>query len=128
MNEDRGSATVVALGLIPILVLATVAVAALGLAYVARATATNAADAAALAAAVATYPATGRGSPSEEARRMAQQNDAILISCDCGIDSRMRRRTVSVTTAVFVDLPLFGERVVRVASRAEFDPRRWLGR
>jgi hypothetical protein len=34
---------------------------------------------------------------------------------------------VEVVTAIRVDVPIFGEVTVRAASRAEFDPMRWLG-
>lgn len=111
-------------------VIATVAiaVAGLGLAYSARAQAQTASDSAALAAAVATYPSASRDSPIGVARRMATMNGARLASCSCDIDASMRPRVVTVVTVVTVNAPILGALEVRAGSRAEFDPRRWLGR
>ena len=103
------------------------AVAALGALYAARAQAGNAADAAALAAAVATYPAAAPLHPRDAAGAAARDNGAALFGCVCPTDSSLRSRTVTVTTAVRADVPIFGEVTVRVSSRAEFDPIRWLG-
>lgn len=110
--------------------LATVVVATASLAalYAARTQAANAADAAALAAAVSTYPPASGTTPLTAAGRAAAANQAVLISCRCPVEAGMLPRTVEVVTAVVVDVPIFGEYQVRGAARAEFDPRRWLGR
>jgi len=120
--------TVFMTAVIAILALLLVATASLGAAYSARAQAQSAADAAALASAVATYPGVGRAAPPAEARRAADLNGARLVSCRCPVDSSLEARTVVVTTAVDVTLPVFGALEVRGAASAEFDPRRWLGR
>ncbi len=39
----------------------------------------------------------------------------------------MRARTVIVTTAIDVEVPIFGGVTVGAAARAEFDPVLWLG-
>lgn len=106
---------------------ATVGLASVGLAFSARVQAMAAADAAALAAAVATYPGTGRGSPAAEASRAARANDAVLVSCQCLVDSTLAPRTVTVRTAVTATLPVFGRVSIPGAARAEFDPRAWWG-
>lgn len=113
---------------IALLGLLIVAVASLGTAYAARAQAQTAADAAALSAAVATYPGTGRPTPTAEARRVAEINDARLVRCVCSTDGSLRARSVTVVTAVDTVVPVFGGLSVRGAARAEFDPRHWLGR
>lgn len=105
-----------------------VATASLGVGMAARAQAVSAADSAALAAAVATYPAVGRGDPHKEAREVAVDNRARLVSCECPVNERLMPRVVTVVVAVPVDLPIFGRLDVHGSSRAEFDPRRWLGR
>lgn len=105
----------------------SVAVAAVGTLYAARAQATNAADAAALAAAVATYPAAAEADPQTAARAVAGANRAALLACLCPIDTSLSPRTVEVTTAIEADVPIFGSVTVRAISRAEFDPVRWLG-
>jgi hypothetical protein len=115
-------------GMVAVIALLCVAVASIATLYAARAQATNAADSAALAAAVATYPPTGQGMPSVEARYVAELNGAKLLSCDCRRDGTMAVRTAQVMTAIRTKVPLFGEFEVRGIARAEFDPRRWLGR
>jgi hypothetical protein len=120
--------TVVMTGVIVIVAVVTTAVAALGMLYAARAQATNAADAAALAAAVATYPSIGRESPVVVAEDAAGANGAVLVGCVCPTDPSLNERTVQVTTAIRVQVPIFGEVTVRSRARAEFDPMRWLGR
>ncbi len=115
-------------GTVALLALAAVATASLGVAYAARTQATTAADAGALAAAVATYPPTGRRNPVDEAHAVAALNGAKLVSCECRVISHLRIRTVVVVTAVEIDVPVFGQLGIRGVSRAEFDPRLWLGR
>ncbi|MCI0424831.1 MAG: hypothetical protein L0Z49_00195 [Actinobacteria bacterium] len=111
-----------------LLAVSLTAVASLGLLYAARAQAVTGSDAAALAAAVATYPGTGRGSPRVEAAMAASRNGARLVACVCPTDSGLGPRVSQVTVTVRVDVPVFGVVTVRATSRAEFDPRAWLGR
>lgn len=125
--RERGSATVLMFAVTGLLASATVGLASLGLAWSARAQAVAAADAAALAAAVATYPGTGRGSPVAEARRIAGENGAALVSCHCPVDSTFATRTVTVRASVSAMLPVFGNVAISAAARAEFDPAAWWG-
>lgn len=115
-------------GVTAIVALLGVAVAAIGMLYGARAQATNAADAAALAAAVATYPPASSTDPVTAARQAAMWNDAVLASCRCPRDTSLSARTVEVVATVEAEVPVFGRVTVSSASRAEFDPMRWLGR
>jgi hypothetical protein len=117
--------TTAVIGLLGVLMVATVSIAAL---YAARAQAITAADSAALAAAVATYPGTARQPPRIEASLAASRNGARLLACDCTVDSSLSERIVEVMVAVHADVPIFGRLVVRGVSRAEFDPGIWLGR
>jgi hypothetical protein len=128
MRDDRGSMAVALSGVTAVVALLGVAVAAIAMLYGARAQATNAADAAALAAAVATYPPASASDPVTAARRAAVWNDAVLTSCRCPRDAGLVARTVEVVATVEVEVPIFGRVTVRSASRAEFDPMRWLGR
>ncbi|MFO7299776.1 MAG: hypothetical protein DIU67_006250 [Actinomycetes bacterium] len=125
--KERGSASVLMVALAGLLALLLVASSAVGMALAAREQAMTAAEAAALAAAAATLPATGWGSPPVVAARAATANGARLVSCDCRVDASLRRRTVTVRTAVEVTVPVFGRMTVRGAARAEFDPVAWLG-
>ncbi|HUG31335.1 MAG TPA: histidine kinase [Acidimicrobiia bacterium] len=128
MTRDDGAMAIAITALIAIVAVLTTAIAAMGVLYGARAQATNAADAGALAAAVATYPPAAQTSPLAAARAVAGENGAVVTSCRCPIDTGMRTRVVEVRTAVAVEVPVFGAITVRSASRAEFDPRLWLGR
>lgn len=126
MTIDRGSMTVAMSAAVAIVAAVAVAVASLGSLYAARAQAQTAADAAALAAAVATYPTATATSPMVAARTGAGENGAILVRCSCPRDATLRARVVEVVAGVEADVPIFGERLVRASSRAEFDPIRWL--
>lgn len=128
-GRERGSMSVLWFALVGVITVVIVATAGLGLAYAARAQAQVASDAAALAAAVATYPpAVEGGSPASRARSVASANGATLVSCVCPVDRTLEERTVTVIAQVIADVPILGELRIRAASRAEFDPRRWLGR
>ena len=118
MSSESGAMAVAMAGVIALLSVVVVATASLGVAYSARVQANIAADAGALAAAVATYPGTGRHNPEKEARAVVARNGARLVSCVCRVDPALRIRAV----LVFGDLEIMG------VSRAEFDPRLWLGR
>lgn len=120
--------TLLWMALVGIIAVVTIATAGLALAYSARAQAQLASDASALAAAVATYPPAGAGAPVSRARSVAEHNGASLVSCRCQVDPTMRPRTVTVITRVGADIPIFGELEFHAVSRAEFDPRLWLGR
>lgn len=128
-GSQRGSITLLWMALVGVIAVVTIATAGLALAYSARAQAQVASDASALAAAVATYPPAGVGGPPESrARSVAEQNGAILVTCRCRLDPTIRPRTVTVVTRVSADIPIFGELKFNAVSRAEFDPRLWLGR
>jgi Flp pilus assembly protein TadG len=128
MTGQDGAMAIAMSALVAIAAVLAVAVASLGILYGARAQATNAADAAALAAAVATYPQASPHTPLAAARSAAGANGASVLSCRCPRDGSLEARTVKVTAAIAVDVPIFGSVTVTVSSRAEFDPRLWLGR
>ena len=116
------------LAVVAFLAVLGIATASLGTAYAARAQAQTASDAAALAAAVATYPGASSANPEQEAAAVARANGAVVVRCGCAVDRSLAARVVEVVTAVSIDVPVFGQLEVTAASRAEFDPRRWLGR
>jgi hypothetical protein len=113
---------------VAVIIVTSVAVGGLGSLYAAKTQAQTAADAAALAAAVATYPPASVTAPVRAAAMATQANGSVLLRCDCPRDPTMVPRTVQVIASVEVDVPVFGPVEVRASSRAEFDPRRWLGR
>lgn len=128
MKAERGAVAVIMVTVVALIAVVTLAAASLALAFSAKIQAATAADAAALAAAVATYPAASRGEPFLAARAAAAHNHAALVWCDCPVNPSLEARTVGVRTQVVVDLPMFGRLGINGAARAEFDPRRWLGR
>ena len=128
MNEERGSAAIVIAGVTALLAVGTIAVASLAAIYGARAQAILAADAAALAAAPATYPSVATGTPAQVAEAYVEANGAVLVACDCRVNGSLEARVVTVRAGVGVDVPLFGRHMVHATSRAEFEPRLWLGR
>lgn len=128
MRSEDGSMAVAMSSLTAIVAVLSVAVASVATLYAARTQAANAADAAALAAAVATYPAASATDPAVAAQAAATANGAVVIGCRCPRDTGLRARVVEVVTAVEASVPIFGTVTVRAAGRAEFDPRRWLGR
>jgi hypothetical protein len=50
------------------------------------------------------------------------------VSCVCRVDNSLKRRIVTVVVAIPVEAPILGRLTIRAGARAEFDPRRWLGR
>jgi hypothetical protein len=127
MRVEDGSVTVAMTGVVATAILVSVAVAALASLYAAKTQAETAADAAALAAAVDTFPAAATGTPATSARDVAARNGARLTRCACAVDGRLSPRTVMVVVVVDASVPVFGDVGVRAASRAEFDPSKWLG-
>jgi hypothetical protein len=119
--------TVLVIGWVAVIAVVGVAAASVGSLLAAREQAYTAAEAAALASAVATYPPAGTGSPMEVAAEYARRNGARLAACRCPIDLSIRPRTVTVTTALVVEVPIFGLVTVRASARSEFDPGLWLG-
>ena len=111
-----------------LLFVVSTAVVAIAIVLGGRAQASTAADAAALAAAVATYPPAAVVAPTSAAKAAASANGAEVTSCVCRVDSSLETRVVAVAVEVPVHTPLFGQVHVRSTARAEFDPRRWLGR
>lgn len=80
MREERGSGTVLALGLVSILLLLSVFMAGLSGVIKAQQTAVKAADLAALAAAD-TARGLQAGDPCTQARQVAEANGAYLLNC-----------------------------------------------
>lgn len=122
--SERGSATMVALAIVSILVLVSAGLAAVGRVVTAHIQATTAADGAALAAAPLTFLP---GSPQAEAADYASRNGARLVACACRTDASFRWRMVTVEVRKEVDLPVFGVVTVRARAAAEFDPIDLLG-
>lgn len=121
--RERGSATVLAIGIIGVLLAVGLALLAAVQIVLGRARAVTAADAAALAAAPMTFPPIAQGvAPGIAAEEMAIANGARVVRCDCPVVATFDARAVEVEVEVPVDLVIFGQRVVRVSSRAEFVP------
>lgn len=117
--SERGSASLLAVSLAAVLVLAF----ALGLDAIRlideRLQAATAADASALAAAVATHQGP---SPTGEAQRMARFNGAVVLTCRCPPDHSNRPRTVSVLVEMPVVRWLLPVHRVRAEASARYDP------
>ena len=116
---DRGSMTVVALGLVSCLLLALVGVLAVTSAAAAAHRARSAADLAALAAATAVASGQGEGGCAA-ATRVARLNDAEVTGCRTGGDG-----TVAVSVAAPVPFRLGGLGVERAHATARAGP--WSG-
>ncbi|MCZ7532267.1 MAG: hypothetical protein M5U23_02455 [Acidimicrobiia bacterium] len=126
-HDERGS-MLVGFGLSVVLVFFVLGIGIVGGAAVTYATAASAADAAALASAPVTFlPFGATGTPQQEASRFAKANGATLVSCSCPVDESWDRRTVSVTVARTISLPVVGELRIVATSRAEFDPMKLVG-
>lgn len=121
--RERGSATVLAIGIIAVLLAVGLALLAAVQIVLARARAVTAADAAALAAAPMTFPPIAQGvTPEVVAEEMAVANGARIVRCDCPVVATFDPRAVEVEVEVPVELVIFGRRALRVSSRAEFVP------
>jgi secretion/DNA translocation related TadE-like protein len=121
--KERGSATIVAAGLLAVTMAVGLGLLAAVQLVTARALAVTAADAAALAAAPMTFPPLASGTtPVAGARSLAAANHARLIRCVCPIIESFEPRSVEVVVEVPVRLVVFGRVLVRAASRAEFVP------
>jgi secretion/DNA translocation related TadE-like protein len=120
---DRGSASVLTLGVIAVVLVLTVGLVVVGAVLRTRVEAATAADAAALAAAPLTFYPFGSGAgPRAEAARFAALNGARLVDCDCAVDPSWEPRTVQVVVESRVHLPALPDIRVRASSRAEFVP------
>ena len=121
MSRERGSASVLLVGLLPIILIVGLAVIEAAGLVGSRVQAQTAADAAALAAAAATFPALGED-PHAEALRFAEANGAELVSCRCPMDPSAEPRVVRVTMSMVHHTRFFGEVVLRAGASAEFIP------
>lgn len=126
-REERGSASIVMVFVVGLILTGVLGLGSLTVLYGARTEASTAADAAALAAAVATYPPAGAGTPEAEASRYAAANGALVVTCVCRVDPSFARRTVTVIVEKEVAVPFFGTLRVKAGARSEFDPAAWLG-
>ena len=127
MIGDRGGASILVIGWVAVVAMIGVGTAAVGTLVSAREQAHTAAEAAALAAAVATYPPAGSGVPLAQATEYAGRNGSRVVACSCPVDATLSARTVTVTTAIDIEVPIFGAVTVRAAASSEFDPALWLG-
>lgn len=122
-GNERGSATILALALILIIIATGLALLAATQLVTARTRAVIAADAAALAAAPATFPPLANGqSPAAVAAELAMANGARLLACRCPTVESFEPRTVEVELAVSTRVALVGIVAVRASSRAEYVP------
>ncbi len=122
ISDEAGSA-VIGVALVGVLLVLTAVIGGLGAVAATYARAATAADAAALASAPVTFRPFGASSTARaEAARYAAANDARLVRCVCVADRSWASRTVSVTVARSLWLPVVGEVTVTASSRATFDP------
>lgn len=115
---ERGSASLLAVTVSMVVVVASLAAADFARLVDVRLRALAAADAAALAAA----PLTMTGNPVAEAERFAELNQARLVSCECPVDPSPVARWVTVVVEIPVDTWIIPARMVTAVASAEFDP------
>lgn len=121
--HDESGSVLIGFGLSVVLMLFIVGIGMVGATAAAYAGAASAADAAALASAPVTFlPFGASGTPRQEASRFAKANGASLVSCSCPVDPSWNSRTVTVTVARAISLPVLGRLTITATSRAEFDP------
>jgi secretion/DNA translocation related TadE-like protein len=121
--SDRGSVSLLLVGVAAVVLLFAAALGSVGAYFHARVEATTAADAAALAAAPVTFlPFGATGTPRDEARRFASANGATVVACSCAPDPSWEPRTVHVEVEKVVNLWPAGRLTVRAVGRAEFTP------
>ena len=123
MSRDEQGSVAIGVALVGVVLVFMLGVGMVGVAASTYAAAATAADAAALASAPVTFrPFGALGSPEDEAVRFAKANGATLVRCDCRIERSWETRTVSVTVARRITLPILGGIVIKATSRAVFDP------
>ena len=121
--SERGSVTVLVVGLVGMLVVLGMMLGAAGQFLSARGRVQAAADAAALAAAPVTFRRFGSsGDPAAEAARLAGANGARLIRCFCSIDRSWDSRIVEVEVGEDINVIGLGLMEVRGKAAAEFIP------
>ena len=125
---QRGSVSVLLVGLVAVGVVIMVFAINAGLVLDTRSRAQAAADAAALGAAPLTFAEFGSTlGPEAEAARLAEANGAALLSCICPRDTSWRARVVDVTVVVARPIPGFGNALIKATAKAEFSPVEALG-
>lgn len=123
MSTDRGSVTVLAVGVLVLALVLAAGVTAVGQVAIARNRVTAAAEAGALAAAPVTFrPFGATGSATDEATRLVRSNGAELVRCDCRPDSGYDPRTVVVTATLDVDVLGLRGVSIEATAVAEFRP------
>lgn len=121
--SERGSVTVVAVGVLTFGFVLVVALAGIGQVLVARTKVVTAAEAGALAAAPVTFrPFGALGAPAAEADRMVRANGAELVACVCPHDPGYDPRTATVTARLAVAVLGFREITLQATAAAEFSP------
>ena len=117
--SDRGSVSIVAVGVLVIVMVLTMGAADVASALIARERAQQAADAAALAAAQQQLLPAG-GTPAEVAAVYAGRNGAALSACTCPVGATEAVVTVTVPLSHLLLLP--GQHTVIARARAVVDP------
>jgi secretion/DNA translocation related TadE-like protein len=118
LSAERGSISIVVAGIATVALIASLGVADVGKALVARARARAAADAAALAAAQELALPSGR-TPADVAGEYAARNGATLSSCSCAAGTLSA--TVEVSAPVGVMFLASDDLTVRALARAAVD-------
>lgn len=112
--RDDGLVSVLMLSLLALAALLCLAVADAANVLIARARAQTAADAAALAAAGVQWRVAGTGDPSAAAQAIAESNGARLDACACDV----RDETAVVTVSVATHIRMLGVAPGRVTATA----------
>lgn len=120
--KEKGSATILALALILMILAVGMALVAATQIVTARTRAVLAADAAALAAAPMTFPPLAEQTSLAAAIQLAAANGATVVGCRCPVVDNFDPREVEVEVRLTTRVLLVGEVEVRATSRAEFVP------
>ena len=123
MRSERGSVSVLVVGVSVLACALVVGLAGMGQILLARERAVAAAEAGALAAAPVTFrPFGATGSATEEAAKLVRANGAELMACSCDHDPGYDPRTVTVTARLTVAVLGFRTVTLEATAAAEFRP------
>ncbi len=104
VGDERGSATLVAVAVVGLILVLSMGVADLGRVLIARSRARTAADAGALAAVQELALPSGLD-PSAAARDYVERNGALMARCPCAADSATRRATLLIFSGSATEEP-----------------------
>jgi len=119
VGDERGSATLVAVAVVGLILVLSMGVADLGRVLIARSRARTAADAGALAAVQELALPSGLD-PSAAARDYVERNGAVMVACTCAAGTAEAVVTATIDPGPLLLAP--GAHLVTATARAVVDP------